>query len=116
MAARKCYVAMLEMDDHLQALNVEEKRIAVEPIEDLEEVSLDGSVPRQTTYFGTQADPSVHRKLVLLLKSNWEVFAWRHKDMSGIIPIPWSTSLMCAHPSPQFDRRKGSLLKKRIKP
>ena len=32
MAACECYVAMLEMDDHLQALNIEERRMAIEPI------------------------------------------------------------------------------------
>ena len=44
MATRECYVAMLEMDDHLQALNIEERRVAVEPTEDLEEISLDDNV------------------------------------------------------------------------
>ena len=44
MATRECYVAMLEMDDHLQALNIEERRVAVKPTEDLEEISLDDNV------------------------------------------------------------------------
>ena len=41
----KCYIAMLEMDDHLQALNIRERRVTVEPIEDLEEISLDDNCP-----------------------------------------------------------------------
>lgn len=41
MAARECYIAMLEMDDHLQALNILERQVTVEPIEDLKEISLD---------------------------------------------------------------------------
>ena len=45
MAARECYVAMLEMDDHLQALNIEERKVAVELTEDLEEISLDNNIP-----------------------------------------------------------------------
>ena len=44
MAARECNIAMLEMDDHLQALNFEERRVAVEPTEDLEEISLDDNI------------------------------------------------------------------------
>ena len=40
MATRECYIAMLEMGDHLQALNIEERRITVESTEDLEEISL----------------------------------------------------------------------------
>ncbi|XP_075669692.1 uncharacterized protein LOC142639385 [Castanea sativa] len=38
VAARECYVAMMEMDDHLQAMNIEEQRTVVEPVEELEEV------------------------------------------------------------------------------
>ena len=34
-------MAMPEMDDHLQVLNIEERRVTVEPTEDLEEISLD---------------------------------------------------------------------------
>ena len=40
MVAYECYIAILDMDDHLQALNIEERRVAVEPTEDLEEISL----------------------------------------------------------------------------
>ena len=36
---------MLEMDDRLQALNIEERRVAIEPTEDLEEISLDNNIP-----------------------------------------------------------------------
>ena len=41
MAARNCYIAMLEMDDHLQALNIEERRVTVEPMKDLDVISID---------------------------------------------------------------------------
>ena len=44
MATRESYIVMLEMDDHLQALNIEEIRVAVEPTEDLEEISLDDNI------------------------------------------------------------------------
>ena len=52
MAARECYIAMLEMDDHLQALNIEERRVTVEPTEDLEEISLDDDVLGRVTRIG----------------------------------------------------------------
>lgn len=45
MAARECYVAMLEKDDHLQVLNIEERQVTMEPTEDLEEISLDDDLP-----------------------------------------------------------------------
>ena len=84
MAARECYVAMLEMDDHLQALNIEERRVKVKPTEDLEEVSLDDNIPGQITCISTQANPLVHKELDLYLKNNRDVFAWSHEDMLGI--------------------------------
>lgn len=43
VAACKCYVAMMEMDDHLQAMNIEEHCIVTEPVEKLEEILLDDS-------------------------------------------------------------------------
>ena len=45
VAARKCYIAMLEMDDHLQTMCIEEQRMVAEPVEGLEEVLLDDSRP-----------------------------------------------------------------------
>ena len=74
MATRECYIAMLEMDD-LQALNIEERKVTVEPTEDLEEISLDDDTPGWTTCIGTQADPSIPKEFALFLKSNWDVFA-----------------------------------------
>ena len=43
VAARECYIAMMEIDDHLQAMNIEEHRTTMEPVEKLEEVLLDDS-------------------------------------------------------------------------
>ena len=42
IAMRECYIAMLEMDDHLQTMNIEEQRTMAEPIERLEEIPLNG--------------------------------------------------------------------------
>ena len=43
VAARECYVAILEMDDYLQTMCIEEQQTVVEPVEGLEEVLLDDS-------------------------------------------------------------------------
>ena len=43
VVARECYIAMLEMDNHLQTISIEEQRIVAEPIEGLEEIPLDNS-------------------------------------------------------------------------
>ena len=43
VAARECYIAMMEMDDHFQAMSIEEHRTMVEPIERLEDILLNVS-------------------------------------------------------------------------
>ena len=58
MAAYECYIAMLEMDNHLQALSIKEQRVVVEPTKDLEEISLDDNILSRITRVSTQADPS----------------------------------------------------------
>ena len=58
MAACECYIAMLEMDNHLQALSIKEQRVVVEPTKDLEEISLDDNILNRITRVSTQADPS----------------------------------------------------------
>ena len=45
VAARECYIAMLEMEDHQQTMCIGEQRTMVEPVEELEEISLDESRP-----------------------------------------------------------------------
>ena len=59
VAARECYIAMLEMDDHQQTMCIEEQRTTVEPVEELEEVTLDASRLEQTTRIGMLASQSV---------------------------------------------------------
>ena len=41
MAARECYIAMLEMDEQMTTMNIEDRRVNIEPIEGLETISLD---------------------------------------------------------------------------
>ena len=57
--SRECYIAMLEMDDHQQTMCIEEQRTTVEPVEELEEVTLDASRLEQTTRIGMLASQSV---------------------------------------------------------
>ena len=45
MAAGECYVAMMEMEDQVQALKIEEHQMVTEPVEKLEEIPLDNSNP-----------------------------------------------------------------------
>ena len=82
MAARECYIAMLEMEDHQQTMCIGKQRTIAEPVEQLEEVMLDESRPGRTTRIGTLASPTVRQDLAM----NQDIFAWSHEDMPGIDP------------------------------
>ena len=75
VAAHECYIAMMEINDHLQAMHIEEHRTTTEPVEKLEEVLLDDSDRRRTTKIGTLASPTIGQELAAFLKSNRDVFA-----------------------------------------
>ena len=67
-------------------MSIEEHRMAMEPVEKLEEVLLDDSKLDRTTKIGTLANPAVRQALMTFLKSKRDVFAWSHKDMPEIDP------------------------------
>ena len=75
VAACECYIAMLEMDDHLQTMSVKEQRKGEEPVERLEEIPLNSSRLDRTTRIGTLASLMVRLALVAFLKENQDVFA-----------------------------------------
>ena len=75
VAAHECYIAMMEMDDHLQAMNIEEHQTVTEPIERLEKIPLNHSKPKRTTRIGTLTSPMVRQALITFLKDNRDVFA-----------------------------------------
>ena len=57
-----------------------------EPVEKLEEITLDSSDPGRTTRIGTLANPKIRQELITFLRGNRDVFAWSHEDMQGIDP------------------------------
>ena len=86
VVACECNIATMEMDDHLQAMNIEEHRTVTEPVERLEEIVLDDSKPDQTIKIGTLASLMVRQELTTFLRDNQDIFAWSHEDMPGIDP------------------------------
>ena len=70
----------------MQELSIEERQVVVEPMEHLEEISLDENIPSRITRVGTQTNPSFCKELTLSLKNNQDIFAWKHEDMLGINP------------------------------
>ena len=83
VVVREYYIAMLEMDNHQQTMCIEEQR-AAEPVEELEEVTLDDSRPERTTRVGTLARQLVRNELMTFLRENQDAFTQSHKDMPGI--------------------------------
>ena len=77
---------MLEMEDHQQTMCIEEQQTIVEPIEELEEITLDELRPERTTRIETLASQPIRQALATFLKMNQDVFAWSHEDMLGIYP------------------------------
>ena len=86
VASRECYIAMLEMEDHQQTMCIGEQRTTAEPVEELEEISLDESRPERMTRMGTLASLLIHQALAAFLRMNQDVFAWSHEDMPGVDP------------------------------
>ena len=70
VAAHECYIAMMEIDDHQQAMNIEEHRTTMESVEKLEKVLLDDSDHGRTTKIGTLASPAIRQELAAFLRSN----------------------------------------------
>ena len=69
------YVAMLEMDDHLQTMHIEEQRTIAEPVEGLEEVLIDDSRLGRITRIGTLASQPVCQAFTMFLREKQDVFA-----------------------------------------
>ena len=59
MAARECYLAMLEIDERLPMMNIKERRTIVEPIKVLEEVPLDESNQEKFTGIKTSMEEKI---------------------------------------------------------
>ena len=77
---------MLAMDEQVQTMNIEEKRIVAEPTETLENIPLDEHNLERYTRVGADLEEKNKKDLVQFLKKNIDVFAWSHENMPGIDP------------------------------
>ena len=75
---------MLAMDEQVQSMSIEERRIVAEPTEMLEDIPLDENGPEKYTRVGVSMEEKTKQDLVPFLKKSIDVFAWSHEDMSGI--------------------------------
>ena len=98
---------MLAMDEQVQMMNIEEKRMVAEPIEVLEDISLDEKNLERCTRVGADLEEKTTKDLIHFLRKSIDVFAWSHEDMLGIDPSVISHRLnllsLC-------DKRKWCLL------
>ena len=77
---------MLAMDEHVQKMSIEERRVVVEPTEVLEDIPLDENNPEKYTRVGVNMERKTKQDLVQFLKKSIDVFAWSHENMPGIDP------------------------------
>ena len=67
---------MLAMDEHVQTMSIDERRVTTEPIDALEDVPLDKSNPNKFTRIRTSMEIKMKQDLVHFLKKSMAVFAW----------------------------------------
>ena len=56
LTAKKCYLAKLAMEKHMQTMSIDERRVTTEPTEALEDVPLNKSNPEKFTRIGTSME------------------------------------------------------------
>ena len=64
MAARECYLTMLSLDEHMQTMSIEERRVVAEPTEVLEDVLLQQDDPEKLTKIRTSMKEKMKEDLV----------------------------------------------------
>ena len=67
-------------------MNIEERKLLVEPTEALEDISLDEDRPERCIRVGADLKEKIKKDLIRFLKKSIDVFAWSQEDMSGIDP------------------------------
>ena len=77
---------MLAMDENVQTISIEERRVAAEPTEVLEDITLDENNLERYTRVGASMERKTKQDLVQFLKKSVDVFAWSHEDIPGIDP------------------------------
>ena len=75
LAARECYLAMLSVDEYMQTMNIEERRVAAEPTKVLEDIPLEEGNPEKFTRIGTSMKEKTKQDLVQFLRKSIDVFA-----------------------------------------
>ena len=75
LVARECYLAMLSVDEHMQTMGIEERRVTAEPTEVLEEILLEEGNPEKFTRIRTIMKEKTKQDLIQFLRKSIDVFA-----------------------------------------
>ena len=102
----ECYLALLAMDEHMQTMSSEERRVIAENTEVLEHIPLEEGNPEKFTRIGISMKEKTKQDLVQFLRKSINVFAWSHEDMPGINPSV-ITHRLNVHPSSKPVRQKN---------
>ena len=105
LVARECYLAVPAMDEQAQMMNIEERRVVAEPIEALENISLDEDDPEKSTKIWADLEEKIKKDHIRFLRENIDVFAWSHEDMPGI-DLSFITHRLNVYPSSKPVRQK----------
>ena len=74
------------MDEQVQTMSIEERRLVAEPTKALEDIPLDENNPEKYTRVGASMESKMKQSLIQFLKKSIDVFAWGHEDMPSIDP------------------------------
>ena len=89
----------------MQTMNMEERRVAIEPTEVLEDIPLDEGNPKKFTRIGTSTEEKTKQDLVQFLRKSIDVFMWSYEDMLRIDLIV-ITHHLNVYPSSKLVRQK----------
>ena len=99
---------MSAINEQVQTLNIEEKRVVAKPTEALANISLNESNPERCIKIGVDLEGKIKEDLIQFLKKNIDVFAWSHEDMPGIDPSVITHRLnVCPPFKPDTTKEKG---------
>ena len=75
LATRECYLAMIVLDEQVQAMSIEERRVVAKPTEVLENVLLKEDDHEKFTRIGTSIKEKAKKDLIQFLRKSIDVFA-----------------------------------------
>ena len=105
LATREYYLTTLAMDEHMQTMSIEERKVVAKPTEVLKDIPLEEGNLEKFTKIGTSMEEKTKQDLVQFLRKSIDVFAWSHEDMPGIDPSV-ITHQLNVHPSSMPVRQK----------